>query len=250
MPAAGQPAGSLRDRAERHVFARLPDLPAVERRVLALLELADGDRAAAGADTGLDDTALRFAAKRARKALRRESAPLSAGARCERAELLISDRLDAPLPRDDRRWLEVHLGRCPRCAEHQRLLAAAREELLASFTAQPPALEAPPEPRGHLRAVPDPPPPGDTTDEMGPLDPERKPSNAASADRAAPPARTAVTSAAAKRTLKVLAVLLVLAAAVVAALAGLDAVVAEEPQRAPWAAPDAPEVRPAPLTDQ
>src|ERR687889_2264168 len=129
MPSASQHASALRDRAERHVFALLPELPAVERRVLALLELADADRAAAARDTGLEPTALRFAAKRARKALRRTRAPFSAGARCERAELLASDRIDAPLARQDRRWLEIHLARCPRCEEHVGLLDEAREEL-------------------------------------------------------------------------------------------------------------------------
>src|SRR5438067_2102730 len=40
MPSAPEPVPALRDRAERHVFAALPELPAVERRLLALLEPA------------------------------------------------------------------------------------------------------------------------------------------------------------------------------------------------------------------
>src|SRR5213080_3706512 len=93
MPDAAQPAAAPRDRAERHVFAALGDLPAMERRVLALLELADADRATAARDTGLDEQGVREAAARGRKALRRARAPLAAGGRCEHAELLLSDRV-------------------------------------------------------------------------------------------------------------------------------------------------------------
>ncbi|MFL5846569.1 MAG: zf-HC2 domain-containing protein [Solirubrobacteraceae bacterium] len=186
MPPAGQPAQALRDRAERHVFGLLPDLPAIERRVLALLELADADRASAAVETGLDDTALRFAAKRARKALRRDTAPLAAGARCERAELLLSDRLDAPLARQERKWLEIHLARCPRCEQHETLLATARADLLATFLAEPPALPPAPqppalEPAARLRVVP-PAPVGGQSDPDGSFD---RPTPAA-ADTGAP----------------------------------------------------------------
>lgn len=260
MPSAGQPASALRDRAERHVFTALPELPAVERRVLALLDLAGADRAAAATETGLEDTALRFAAKRARKALRREAAPLSAGARCERAELLLSDRLDAPLRRDDRRWLEIHLSRCPRCAEHETLLAAARLALREAFEAAPSSPKedkpvAPAEPVGRLRVVPNSEPEPTPTDEMGPGDPQRQsprpeveaPAPLPSPKRAVPAKRT---SPAARRALKVLALVLVLAGAVAAAIAGIEATSDGTPQQAPWAAPGAPEVRPAPLADQ
>src|SRR3954451_10835394 len=96
MPDAAHPA-ALRDRAERHVFTALGDLPAVERRVLALLELADAGRTAAARDTGLDEEGVRGAAARARKALRRARAPLAAGGRCQHAELLLSDRIDGVL---------------------------------------------------------------------------------------------------------------------------------------------------------
>ncbi|MCW2966940.1 MAG: hypothetical protein JWM71_712, partial [Solirubrobacteraceae bacterium] len=94
MPSVPQPAAALRDRAERHVFETLPELSAIERRVLALLELAGDDRAVVAAETGLGEDDLRIAAAQARKALRRSRAPLASGARCERAELLASDRLD------------------------------------------------------------------------------------------------------------------------------------------------------------
>src|SRR4051794_40839769 len=80
MPhASSSAATALRDHAERHVFLILPELDAVERRVLALLELADGDRELAARETGLDEEAVRRAAARARKALRRR--PAGAGRR-------------------------------------------------------------------------------------------------------------------------------------------------------------------------
>lgn len=272
MPSAPQPAPALRDRAERHVFASLPELPAVERRVLALLELTDAGRAAAAADTGLDDTALRFAAKRARKALRRGSAPLSAGARCERAELLVSDRLDAPLARQERKWLEIHQARCPRCTEHATLLATAREDLRASFTAEPPPAPAPPpapKPQAKLRVVPEPQPePEHVVDVPRPTADERQPTLAETPADAPPapapptpsppktPAPTAdhprrELSPALKRATKVLAILLILAGLVAGAIAAAGAIDdSSEPPRAPWSDPTAPDIRPAPLIDQ
>jgi hypothetical protein len=138
MPSARQPAAALADRAERHVFERLGDLPAIERRVLALLELAGAGVAAAAADLGIEEEAVRAAATRARKALRRSRAPLAGGARCERAEGLHSHRLDAPLDRHARKWLDIHLARCPRCEEHASLLSEAVAELRESFAPEPP----------------------------------------------------------------------------------------------------------------
>src|SRR4051794_29719416 len=164
MPNAAQPAAALRDRAERHVFAALAELPAIERRVLALLELADADRAATARDTGLDEHGVRDAAARARKALRRARAPLAAGGRCEHAELLLSDRIDGALDWREGRWLDIHLDRCPRCVDHERLLDEARDALRASFAtgeAEREEPEQPPTPRpedgARLRVVPAPP---------------------------------------------------------------------------------------------
>lgn len=269
MPSASQPAPALRDRAERHVFALLPELGAVERRVLALLELTEAGRAAAAADTGLDETALRFAAKRARKALRRGSAPLSAGARCERAELLLSDRLDAPLARQERKWLEIHQARCPRCAEHATRLATAREELRASFVAEPPPAPAPapppaPAPRAKLRIVPEPEPAPDpaplgrqtrlTDGKDGPTVAETPaPPTPSVAKTPGPPTPSVakLPTPAMKKAAKVLAILLVLAGLVAGAIAAAGAIDSDSaPPRAPWDAPGAPDIRPAPLTDQ
>src|SRR4051794_21640644 len=162
MPSVRQPSSAPRDRAERHVFEVLPDLPAVERRALALIDLCDVPVAEAGRDLGLDEDAVREAVFGGRRALRRTRAPLAAGARCERAERLPSDRLDAALERLDRKWLEIHLARCPRCGEHGELLDEARTELRVIFAAPaekqlPPAPPAPPEleaGRAQLRIVP------------------------------------------------------------------------------------------------
>src|SRR4051812_49572744 len=168
MPDAAHSAAATRDRAERHRFATVGELPAVERRVLALLELAGADRAATARDAGLDEAGLREAAFRARKALRRARAPLSSGGRCEHAELLLSDRIDGVLHWRDGRWLDIHLDRCPRCRGHEALLSEAREELSAGFASSEAQREKPkrepaptPEPpaaedRARLRVVPPP----------------------------------------------------------------------------------------------
>lgn len=254
MPSARQPAPALRDRAERHVFAALPELPAIERRVLALLELAGAERAAAGAEVGLEDEPLRLAAQRARKTLRRTLAPLAAGGRCERAELLHSDRLDAPLSRADRRWLEIHLARCPRCAEHVALLGRARAALRESFAVQPAPADAPPvaaetsaADERRLRAVP-PPPAATPTPPEPPGRVHRPP-----ADKPGPTSvgRGRRRGAAAQRAARVLAVFVVLAGLAAGGVAAVGAIGGDDgPPTAPWARPGAPEVAPAPLSDQ
>jgi hypothetical protein len=210
MANAAQPAAALRDRAERHVFGELGDLPAFERRVLALLELVGDDRAAAARDTGLEEAGVRRAAAAARKALRRARAPLAAGGRCEQAELLLSDRLDGVLDWREGRWLDIHLDRCPRCVEHERLLAEALEELRASFVVetepeQPP--EAPrPEERAKLRVVP---PPGEQAEAPLP------------AQRPAEPSSDLARRAVAIRAAKIVAAVLIVAALLAAIVFGI-----------------------------
>ncbi|MCW2991474.1 MAG: hypothetical protein JWM73_2068, partial [Solirubrobacterales bacterium] len=211
--------------------------------------------------------------------------PLAAGARCERAELLLSDRLDAPLPRQERKWLEIHQARCPRCTEHEALLGAARAELRATFVAEPPPMLPPapappalPAAKERLRVVPPPPEPealgrivSPTGTEDGPTvaEAETRAPEAAAAPApptpsspptpslpAVPPARAETSalprgpSPAVKRAAKVLALLLVLAGLVAAAAAGISALSDDTPPSAPWDAPDVHEVHPAPLTDQ
>ena len=95
----------------------------------------------------------------ARKELRQTLTPLSGSGWCERAEGLISDRLDGAVAERDGRRLDVHLRNCPRCVEHERRLVQATDALLAGIAPARPrpasaTTEAP------LTAVP----PGDVED--------------------------------------------------------------------------------------
>ena len=260
MPRVRQTATALRDRAERHVFETVPELPATERRVLALLELAGADRAAVAADTGLAAGELRPAAARARKALRRTRAPLGSGARCERAEQLISERLDGvALQRPERKWLEVHLARCPRCIEHAAALDEARAALRASFAEAPRAAERPAPPpanpipdRAKLRVVPAPPALPPAAEPPPALEPPAPPAvlqaprQHVERTRPAPPAR----AARAARAARIAAIILVVAGLLAAAAAGLSALTGSGHPLAPWARPGSPDVRPPPLSGQ
>ena len=116
-----------------HVAASLPELDAAAAEALALVEIAGRTRAAAGEETGLSWDQLGGALYRARKALRRSMFPLSASGWCERAERLLSDRIDGELHPPGPARLDVHLRNCERCVEHERRLAQARERLVAAF---------------------------------------------------------------------------------------------------------------------
>src|SRR4051812_35192172 len=69
----------------------------------------------------------------ARKALRRSIFPLSASGWCERAERLLSDRIDGALVPPGPARLDVHLRNCERCVDHERRLSQAREKLVRQF---------------------------------------------------------------------------------------------------------------------
>ena len=134
--------------AARHVAGALPELDDDARRALALVEIAGRSRADAAVDLALGHDAIAAALARARKALRRATFPLAATGWCERAERLLSDRLDGVLePPGDVR-LEVHLRHCSRCVEHERRLAQAREALVRDYVEShaPPEPEPEPEP--------------------------------------------------------------------------------------------------------
>lgn len=138
--------------AARHVASALPELDEEARRALALVEISGRSRADAGVTLELSREAIADALARARKALRRSVFPLAATGWCERAERLLSDRLDGVLePPGDAR-LDVHLRHCGRCVEHERRLAQAREALVRDYVAAH-APEPEPEP-----AEPAPPP--------------------------------------------------------------------------------------------
>ena len=135
--------------AIRHVTAELSPLDAPAAEALALVTLAGRSRDEVAVQAGLPGEPLAEALARARKALRRRLHPLPGSGWCERAERLLSDRLDGALEDPGPARLEVHLANCPRCVEHERRLAQAQDALVAGFmestTAPPPAAEPEPE---------------------------------------------------------------------------------------------------------
>ena len=148
-PVPVRPSGPVSDPdAVRHVARSLPGAAERERLALALVALAGHARADVAARLGVDDTELSAALARARKELRRTVQPLPGTGWCERAERLISDRVDGPLPDRDERRLGVHLRNCPRCVEHERRLVQATDALIARLPTAPaaPYLAPAPEP--------------------------------------------------------------------------------------------------------
>ena len=133
-PVPFRPAGPV-DPAEAfsHVLASLPEVDAEAARALALIEIAGRTRHQAGDEAGLTLAVLGEALYRARKALRRSIFPLSASGWCERAERLLSDRIDGVLKPPGPARLDVHLRNCDRCVDHERRLAQAREKLVREF---------------------------------------------------------------------------------------------------------------------
>lgn len=157
------PGGAVasREPAERYVFTALPDAAVTARTAVALVELLELNRERAAAAAPLDPEALAAALTAGRKALRRARRPLPSDGRCERAERWLSDRLDGALAATDATLLAVHLDRCPRCVEHDRVLEQARSALRAGFAASRTVAPAPVEtsPSPKLVAVPAPRPP-------------------------------------------------------------------------------------------
>ena len=119
--------------AAAHVAAALPDLDEAAARALALVEIAGQSRGEVAAAIAIAPEALALALTRARKALRRTIFPLSASGWCERAERMISDRIDGELAAPGPRRLQVHLENCDRCVEHDRRLSQARDQLVRDF---------------------------------------------------------------------------------------------------------------------
>ena len=136
-PVPSRPPGPV-DPAEamRYVEHALPQLDETGVAALALVQLAGCTREEAAERAGLplDETGAALA--RARKELRRSRMALPGSGWCERAEFMISDRLDGRLepPGPDR--LAVHLRNCPRCVDHERRLAQAIDALVEDFVGQ------------------------------------------------------------------------------------------------------------------
>jgi hypothetical protein len=156
-PVPLRPAGPL-DPAEAfsHVLASLPEVDEEAARALALIEIAGRTRDQAVEEAGLTPEVLGEALYRARKALRRSIFPLSASGWCERAEHLLSERIDGVLNPPGPARLDVHLRNCERCVDHERRLSHAREKLVREFIdAHPDSAGAGPAERGgaSLRVV-------------------------------------------------------------------------------------------------
>ena len=154
-PVPTRPSGPVPDHvAVGQVAALLPDADERDRLALALVALAGHGRAEVARRLAVEEAELSAALARARKELRRTVQPLPGSGWCERAERLISDRLDAPLSDHDEIRLTTHLRNCPRCVDHERRLVQATDALVAALPAAPaPALAAVPEP-AELEPVP------------------------------------------------------------------------------------------------
>jgi hypothetical protein len=138
-PVPARPAGPVDPAvASRALGAALPELDDREAEALALVALAGRPRGEVAGELGIPADELAQALASARKALRRSLLPLTASGWCERAERLISDRLDGELGERGAARLDVHLRNCPRCVEHERRLVQATDALLASASGPPP----------------------------------------------------------------------------------------------------------------
>lgn len=144
-PVPSRPPGPV-DPAEaaRHVAVELPELDEPAASALALVVLAGRSRAETAAEVGVGGDELALALARARKALRRALHPLPGSGWCERAERLMSDRIDGALEGTGPARLDTHLANCGRCVEHERRLAQAEDGLVAGFVAAGPAPPAAP----------------------------------------------------------------------------------------------------------
>src|SRR3954447_24971045 len=133
-PVPLRPVGPV-DPAEAlaHVLGALPDLSQDAARALSLIEIAGRTRDRAVAEMEISAEVLAELLYSARKALRRSIFPLSASGWCERAERLLSDRIDGVLVPPGPARLDVHLRNCERCVDHERRLSQAREKLVREF---------------------------------------------------------------------------------------------------------------------
>jgi Putative zinc-finger len=118
----------------------LPDLAPEARRALALVDLGARPRTEAAIELGVAEHELSRLLSAGRKALRRTVAQLPAGGWCERAERLISDRIDGVLAPAGEARLTAHLRGCDRCATHEQRLVQGHDVLVQTYLeAHPPA---------------------------------------------------------------------------------------------------------------
>lgn len=148
-PVPARPAGPVDAATAVHeVGSWLPTLPPPAVRALALVVLAERPRSEVAAILEVSEPELGELLAAARKELRQTIVVLGGSGWCERAEGLISNRLDGALAERDGRRLDVHLRNCSRCVEHERRLVQATDALIGGvggFARSPaPAGEAPP----------------------------------------------------------------------------------------------------------
>jgi hypothetical protein len=154
-PVPARPAGPIDPAtATREVGAWLPLLSPPASQAFALVALAERPRAEVAETLGVSQPELSALLAAARKELRQTTDTLGGSGWCERAERLISDRLDGSLDEIGARRLDVHLRNCPRCVEHERRLVQATDALILSLggpigagghSAPPPLTEAQPD---------------------------------------------------------------------------------------------------------
>ena len=144
-PVPARPAGPVdAATALREVGSWLPALEPDAMRALALVVLAERPRAEVAGALGVSEDEVAKLLAAARKELRQTVVTLGGSGWCERAEALISDRLDGALAARDVRRLDVHLRNCGRCVEHERRLVQATDALVLGLGGRPaPASPAP-----------------------------------------------------------------------------------------------------------
>jgi putative zinc finger protein len=137
-PVPARPAGPI-DTATAlvEVESWLPALDPAAARALALVVLAERPRDEVALVLGVPEEELGGLLAVARKELRQTLVTLGGSGWCERAEGLISDRLDGVLAASDVRRLDVHLRNCGRCVEHERRLVQATDALVLGLGGRP-----------------------------------------------------------------------------------------------------------------
>ena len=139
-PVPSRPPGPL-DPAEARAFVA-ESLPSVDDASVSAFSVVVLGGMPRSSVPGLSPAEVSLALARARKEVRRAAWPLPGSGWCERAERLISDRLDDCL--DNPRLLDAHLANCERCLEHERRVVQAQDGLVASFVSAQPGLSPPP----------------------------------------------------------------------------------------------------------
>lgn len=137
-PVPSRPPGPVEPAtAMREVASWLPALDQPAARALALVVLAERPRAEVAISLDVSEHELGRLLAAARKELRQTVVTLGGSGWCERAEGLISDRLDGVLADTDVRRLDVHLRNCSRCVEHERRLVQATDALVIGLGGRP-----------------------------------------------------------------------------------------------------------------